>query len=164
MEHCRYLLQQAGVAILSVTEPFLADEGIAGDVLRAVKHYQNRSYSVSLSQVTPRGQISAVLKASEPGRRTPYGYDREVLAPGRTIQYRFKFMTGGDRLMLSEDGRVIGTYGPRQTLRKPGKESGQRPFDPTPTPQGASPTVTPAKPEHVDEKALRKEPKSSMKP
>lgn len=125
-EHYRYLLQQAGVSVLSVTEDYLADEGIAGDVMRAVKQFQNRSYSVSLSQVTLRGQLSAVLKASEPGRRTPFGYDREIVAPDGTVQYRLRFTTGGDRQMLSEDGRVIGTYGPRQTLRKPGKESTAR--------------------------------------
>ena len=54
-EHYRYLLRQANVKVLSVTEDYLAREGIDGDVLRTVKQFQNRQYSISLSQNTLRG-------------------------------------------------------------------------------------------------------------
>jgi DNA invertase Pin-like site-specific DNA recombinase len=70
-EHYRYVLRKAGATLLSVTEDYLAREGIDGDVLRTVKQFQNRQYSISLSQNTLRGQISSVLAASDPGRLTP---------------------------------------------------------------------------------------------
>ena len=46
-EHYRYLLRQANVKVLSVTEDYLAREGIEGDVLRTVRQFQNRQYSIS---------------------------------------------------------------------------------------------------------------------
>ena len=39
-EHYRYLLRQANVKLLSVTEDYLARDGIDGDVLRTVKQFQ----------------------------------------------------------------------------------------------------------------------------
>ena len=76
-EHYRYLLRRAGVALVSVTEGYLNREGIEADVLRTVKQFQNRQFSISLSQNTLRGQISSILSQSDPGRAAPYGYDRE---------------------------------------------------------------------------------------
>ncbi len=50
---------------------YLHRDGIDGDVLRTVKQFQNRQYSISLSQNMRRGQISAVLGESDPGRAAP---------------------------------------------------------------------------------------------
>lgn len=125
-EHYRYLLRQAGVTVLSVTEDFLARDGIDGDVLRAVKQFQNRQFSISLSQNTLRGQISSVLDASDPGRMTPYGYDREIVGPDGMPLYRVRFLEGGDREVRDRNGGVQAVYRKRQTLRKPGKECSAR--------------------------------------
>ena len=77
-EYFRYLLREAGVTLLSVTEDYLHRDGIDVDILRAVKQYQNRQFSISLSQNPLRGQMSTVIGQSDPGRMTPYGYDREI--------------------------------------------------------------------------------------
>lgn len=121
-EHYRYLLRQAGVTLQSVTEDYLAREGIDGDVLRTVRQFQNRQYSISLSQNTLRGQISGVLGASDPGRMTPYGYDREIVAPDGTVHYRVRFLESGDREVRNRDGDLQNVYRQGQMLRKPGKE------------------------------------------
>ena len=121
-EHYRYLLRAAGVTVLSVTEDYLHREGIDGDILRTVKQFQNRQFSISLSQNTLRGQISAVLGASDPGRMTPYGYDREIVGPDGTTLYRVRFCEGGDRQVFDRSGALQATYRKGQTLRKPGKE------------------------------------------
>ena len=121
-EHYRYLPRQAGAVLLSVTEEYLAREGIDGDVLRTVKQFQNRQFSISLSQNTLRGQISSVLSASDPGRLTPYGYDREIVGPDGSVLYRIRFMPGGDRHVFDREGRPQSTYANGQSLKKPGKE------------------------------------------
>jgi site-specific DNA recombinase len=121
-EHYRFLLQQAGVSVVSVTEDFLDREDVAGDVLRAVKQFQNRQYSVSLSQNTLRGQISSVLGASDPGRMPPFGYDREIIGPDAGVQFKVRFLQCGDREMYDRHGQLIATYRKGQMLRKPGKD------------------------------------------
>ena len=121
-EHYRYLLRKAGVTIVSVTEDYLDRDGIDGDVLRAVRQSQNRQFSVSLSQNTLRGQISSVLAESDPGRPTPYGYDREVLGPDSSVLYRVRFCPGSVREVYGKDGTVQARYGKHQALRKPAKE------------------------------------------
>lgn len=121
-EHYRYLLRKAGAVVLSVTEDYIAREGIDGDVLRAVKQFQNRQFSISLSQNTLRGQISSVLAASDPGRLTPYGYDREIVGPDGSVLYRIRFRAGGDRQVLDREGRHQSIYVKGQSLKKPGKE------------------------------------------
>lgn len=121
-EYYRYLLRKAGAVLLSVTEDYLAREGIDGDVLRTVKQFQNRQFSISLSQNTLRGQISSVLSASDPGRITPYGYDREIVGPDGSPLYRIRFMPGGSRQVYDRDGRLQATYVKGQSLKKPGKE------------------------------------------
>ncbi|MCC6230515.1 MAG: recombinase family protein [Phycisphaerales bacterium] len=121
-EHYRYLLRNAGVTVHSVTEDFLARDGIDGDVLRAVKQFQNRQFSISLSQVTLRGQLSAVLGASDPGRMAPYGYDREVVGPDGAVLYRVRFLEGGDREVRDRSGGVQAMYRKGQALHKPGKD------------------------------------------
>ena len=125
-EHYRYLLRSAGVAVLSVTEDYLHRDGIDGDILRAVKQFQNRQFSISLSQNTLRGQVSSVLAASDPGRITPYGYDREVVGPDGTMLYRVRFLEGGERAVFDRHGTLQATYTKGQTLRKPGKECTSR--------------------------------------
>lgn len=121
-EHYRYLLRKAGVVLLSVTEDYIAREGIDGDVLRAVKQFQNRQFSINLSQNTLRGQVSSVLAASDPGRPAPYGYDREILAPDGSVLYRLRFCEGGDRQVYDRSGNLQATYTKGQMLKKPGKE------------------------------------------
>ena len=121
-EYYRHVLRQAGVAVLSVTEDYLGREGIDGDVLRTVRQFQNRQYSVSLSQNTLRGQISSVLGASDPGRLTPYGYDREVVGPDGAVLYTVRFLEGGDREVRDRDGKVQTVYAKGQSLRKPSKQ------------------------------------------
>ena len=121
-EHFRYLLRAAGVAVLSVTEDYLHRDGIDGDILRTVKQFQNRQFSISLSQSTLRGQVSSVLAASDPGRMTPYGYDREIIGPDGTMLYRVRFLEGGERATFDRHGALQATYSKGQTLRKPGKE------------------------------------------
>ena len=121
-EHYRYVLRKAGATLLSVTEDYLAREGIDGDVLRTVKQFQNRQYSISLSQNTLRGQISSVLAASDPGRLTPYGYDREIVGPDGSLLYRVRFLESGDRQVFDRDGKLTATYQKGQSLKKPGKE------------------------------------------
>lgn len=121
-EHYRYLLRKANVKLLSVTEDYLSREGIDGDVLRTVRQFQNRQFSISLSQNTLRGQISSVLAASDPGRITPYGYDREIIGPDGSTLYRICFMPGGNRQVFDRDGRLQATYCKGQSLKKPGKE------------------------------------------
>ncbi|MBX3387410.1 MAG: recombinase family protein [Phycisphaeraceae bacterium] len=121
-EHYRFLLRQSGVRVVSVTEDYLANEGVEGDVLRVVKQFQNRQFSVSLSQNTLRGQISSVLNASDPGRVPPYGYDREIVGPTGEVVHRIRFLEGGARQVINADGKVTGTYAKGQSLRKPGKE------------------------------------------
>ena len=121
-EHYRYLLRQANVKVLSVTEDYLARDGIDGDVLRTVKQFQNRQYVISLSQNTLRGQISAVLAESDPGRAAPYGYDREILAPDGSVLFRIRFCPGRVREMYDKDGKLQATYTKGQSLSKPGKE------------------------------------------
>ena len=121
-EHYRYLLRASGVTVLSVTEDYLHRDGIDGDILRAVKQFQNRQFSISLSQNTLRGQVSSVLAASDPGRMTPYGYDREIIGPDGTMLYRVRFLEGGERAVFDRHGALQATYAKGQTLRKPGKE------------------------------------------
>jgi site-specific DNA recombinase len=121
-EHYRYLLQQADVTVLSVTEDYLDREDVAGDVLRAVKQFQNRQYSVSLSQNTLRGQISAVLGASDPGRMPPFGYDREVVGPDGAVHFKVRFLQGGDREVYDRNNQLTTVYRKGQMLRKPGKD------------------------------------------
>ena len=121
-EYYRYLLRKAGAVVQSVTEDYIAREGIDGDVLRAVKQFQNRQFSISLSQNTLRGQISSVLAASDPGRLTPYGYDREIIGPDGSVLYRICFMPSGDRQVFDREGRLQATYAKGQSLKKPGKE------------------------------------------
>jgi RHS repeat-associated protein len=77
-EYYRFLLRKAGVTVLSVTEDYLAREGIDGDVLRTVKQFQNRQYSISLSQNTLRGQISSVTAAANPFRWSTKYFDPET--------------------------------------------------------------------------------------
>ncbi len=120
-EHFRFLLRQSTVKLLSVTEDFVSQEGIEGDVLRAVKQYQNRQFLISLSQNTLRGQISAVLSASDPGRMPPYGYDRELVGPDGAVLYRVRFTGGGRREVHDKHGTLQAHYAPGQSLRKPGK-------------------------------------------
>lgn len=105
-EHFRYLLRKAGVTVHSVTEDYLARDGIDGDVLRTVKQFQNRQFSIGLSQTTLRGQITSVLAASDPGRPCPYGYDREVIAPDGSVIYRVRFTAGGDRQVFDRNGNL----------------------------------------------------------
>jgi len=121
-EHYRYLLRQADVKVLSVTEDYLDRDGIDGDVLRTVKQFQNRQYSISLSQNTLRGQISSVLAESDPGRAAPYGYDREILAPDGSVLFRIRFCPGRIREMYDRDDKLQATYAKGQSLSKPGKE------------------------------------------
>lgn len=121
-EHYRHVLREAGVVVLSVTEDYLSREGIDGDVLRTVKQFQNRQFSISLSQNTLRGQISAVQGASDPGRMTPFGYDREIVGPDGSVLYRVRFLAGGDRELRGKQGEVQSLYAKGQTLRKPGKQ------------------------------------------
>ncbi len=125
-EHFRYLLREAGVTVHSVTEEYVAKDGIDGDVLRAVKQFQNRQFSVSLSQNTLRGQVSSVLKSNDPGRMPPFGYDRQIIAPDGTVQYTVRFRPGGDREMRDRDGNVVTIFAKGQSLQKPGKECNAR--------------------------------------
>lgn len=121
-EHFRYVLRNAGVTVHSVTEDYLARDGIDGDVLRTVKQFQNRQFSIGLSQTTLRGQITSVLAASDPGRPTPFGYDREVIAPDGSVIYRVRFTAGGERQVFDRNGNLQATYTKGQALAKPGKE------------------------------------------
>ncbi len=121
-EHYRYLLREANVKVLSVTEDYLARDGIDGDVLRTVKQFQNRQYSISLAQNTLRGQISSVMAESDPGRAAPYGYDREILAPDGAVLFRIRFCPGGVREVYERDGKLQARYTKGQALSKPGKE------------------------------------------
>ncbi len=121
-EHYRFLLRQAGVKLLSVTEDYLARDGIDGDVLRTVKQFQNRQFSISLSQNTLRGQISSIMAESDPGRAAPYGYDREIVAPDGSVMYRIKFCPGRVREVYDKDGKLQARYEQGQSLRKPGKQ------------------------------------------
>ncbi len=95
---------------------------VDGDVLRTVKQFQNRQYSISLSQNTLRGQISSVTAASDPGRPCPYGYDREVVGPDGTALYRVRFCPGRIREVYGRDGQLQAKYAKGQELLKPGKE------------------------------------------
>jgi len=121
-EHYRYLLRRAGVGLVSVTEGYLNREGIDADVLRTVKQFQNRQFSISLSQNTLRGQISSVKSASDPGRPTPYGYDREIVGPDGSVLYRVRFCPGRVREVVTKDGTLQARYQKGQSLEKPGKE------------------------------------------
>lgn len=121
-EHYRYLLRKAGVTLLSVTEDYLHRESFDGDILRTVKQFQNRQFSISLSQNTLRGQVSAVQSESDPGRPCPYGYDREIVGPDGQVLYRVRFCPGRVREVLAVNGNVTATYRKGQSLRKPGKE------------------------------------------
>ncbi len=121
-EHYRYLLRKANVKVLSVTEDYLARDGIDGDVLRTVKQFQNRQYSISLSQNVLRGQLSSLKGESDPGRAAPYGYDREILAPDGAVLFRIRFCPGGVREVYDKDGKLQAKYARGQALSKPGKE------------------------------------------
>ncbi|HOJ56579.1 MAG TPA: recombinase family protein [Phycisphaerae bacterium] len=121
-EHYRYLLREAGVTVLSVTEDYLHRESFDGDILRTVKQFQNRQFSISLSQNTLRGQVSAVQAESDPGRPCPYGYDREIVGPDGAFLYRVRHFPGQVRKVLDKDGNVTAVYRKGQTLRKPGKD------------------------------------------
>jgi DNA invertase Pin-like site-specific DNA recombinase len=121
-EYYRYLLRKAGVTLLSVTEDYLHRESFDGDILRTVKQFQNRQFSISLSQNTLRGQISAVQAKSDPGRPCPYGYDREIVGPDGKVIYRVRFCPGRVREVMDVNGNVTATYRKGQSLRKPGKE------------------------------------------
>lgn len=124
--HYRFVLREAGVTVHSVTEDYMASEDMAGDLLRTVKQFQNRQYSVSLSQNTLRGQVSSVLKSSDPGRLTPYGYDRQIVGPDGGVIFTVRFLEGGDREQYDRDGRQIARYAKGQELAKPGRECSAR--------------------------------------
>ncbi len=121
-EYHRYLLRKAGVVVLSVTEDFLGRDGIDGDVLRTVRQFQNRQFSVSLAQNTLRGQLSAVMAKSDPGRAPPFGYDREVAAPDGSVMFRIRFCPGRVREVYDKDSKLQACYAKGQSLKKPGKQ------------------------------------------
>lgn len=121
-EYHRYLLRKAGVVVLSVTEDYLGRDGIDGDVLRTVKQFQNRQFSVSLAQNTLRGQLSAVMAKSDPGRAPPFGYDREVVAPDGSVMFRIRFCPGRVRELFDKDGKLTARYTKGKSLLKPGRE------------------------------------------
>ena len=121
-EHYRYILRASGTTVVSVTENYLHRDGIDADVLRTVKQFQNRQFSISLSQNTLRGQISSVKAESDPGRMPPFGYDREVLGPDGSVLYRIRYCEEGIREVYGKDGRLQARYTKGQSLRKPGKE------------------------------------------
>ncbi len=121
-EYHRYLLRKAGVVVLSVTEDFLGREGIDGDVLRTVKQFQNRQFSVSLAQNTLRGQLSAVMAKSDPGRAPPFGFDRVIHAPDGEIMFRVRFCPGRVREIYDKDGKFTARYTKGKSLLKPGRE------------------------------------------
>ena len=121
-EHYRYLLRASGTTVVSVTENYLHRDGIDADVLRTVKQFQNRQFSISLSQNTLRGQISSVKAESDPGRMPPYGYDREILGPDGAVLYRIRYCEGGIREVYGKDASLQARYTKGQSLRKPGRE------------------------------------------
>jgi len=41
-----------------------------------------------------------VLGASDPGRLTPYGYDREIMGPDGSVLYRIRFCAGPDQVIM----------------------------------------------------------------
>lgn len=103
--HYRHLLRRANVKVLSVTEDYLARDGIDGDVLPTVRQFQNRQFSISLPQSTPRRQISAALAESDPGRAASFGYDREIIAPDGSVLFRKHLRRPNRRLAFTEARR-----------------------------------------------------------
>ena len=123
-EHFRYLLREAGVTVHSVTEEYVAKEGIDGDVLRAVKQFQNRQFSVSLSQNTLRGQVSSVLRSTTLVGCPHTGTTDKIIAPDGTVQYTVRFRPGGDREMRDRDSNIVTIFAKGQSLQTPGKGAG----------------------------------------
>lgn len=106
--HFRFLLRQAGVEVLYVTENFNGDA--TDDLLRPVKQWQAREESKDLSKVTIRGLLSKVPGGWWMGGVPPYGYDLRYTndrGPEGEFLFQLRFMPDGTKQVLDERGALV---------------------------------------------------------
>ena len=74
--HHLYLLKQNNVKLAAITEGLHGDYNLANSLLNTIHLHQSREYSLNLSKVTTRGNLSTARLGRFNGGREAYGYRR----------------------------------------------------------------------------------------
>ena len=101
--HYRFLLRQAGVDVIYVTENFNGDD--TDDLLRPVKQWQARQESKDLSKVTIRGQLSLSEGGWWLGGVPPYGFDLLYFDSACKPYTIVRFLDDGRKEVLDTEGK-----------------------------------------------------------
>jgi len=102
--HYRYLLRQAGVDVVYVSENFNGDD--SDDLIRPVKQWQARQELKDLSKVTIRGLLSKGEGGWWLGGTPPYGYDLAYYDRQGTFLMQVRFMPDWSKEVYEEDGKL----------------------------------------------------------
>ena len=105
--HYRYLLAQAGVEVVYVSEGFNGDD--TDDLLRPVKQWQARQELKDLSKVTIRGLLTRSEGGWWMGGQPPFGYDLAYFDSAGKFLMVVRFIPGGGKQVLDESGEIIRT-------------------------------------------------------
>ena len=114
----RYLLGQAGVEVVYVSEGFNGDD--TDDLLRPVKQWQARQELKDLSKVVIRGQVSKSEGGWWLGGMPPYGYDLAYYDSAGGMLHILRFMPDGGKEVYDETGELqrVLEKGDRLTVSK----------------------------------------------
>ena len=99
----RFLLRQAGVEVIYVTENFNGDD--SDDLVRPVKQWQARQESKDLSKVTIRGQVSLSGDGWWLGGAPPFGFDLVYYDSTAKPYMVVRFMDDGTKEILDSHGQ-----------------------------------------------------------
>ncbi len=110
----RYLLAQAGVEVMYVSENFSGDD--TDDLLRPVKQWQARQELKDLSKVTIRGLLSRSEGGWWMGGTPPYGYDLAYYDRAGNFLTAVRFMQDGSKQVLGQGGAAQRTLQPGERL------------------------------------------------
>ena len=105
--HYRYLLAQAGVEVVYVSENFNGDD--TDDLLRPVKQWQARQELKDLSKVTLRGLLTRSEGGWWMGGQPPFGYDLAYFDGAGKFLMTVRFTPGGGKQVLDQNGEVVRT-------------------------------------------------------
>ncbi len=100
----RFILRQAGIEVLYVSENFSGDD--TDDLLRPVKQWQARQESKDLSKVTIRGQVSLSQEGWWLGGAPPYGYDLLYHDSAGNPFMVVRFLPDGSKEVRDLDGKI----------------------------------------------------------